>query len=152
MALLTGLPTPFCTNSEADTLLTNITSTEFDALDEDGKDAALQWARLYMSRVYKFNFDTDNPPDAIKLANALLAQEHAVSEIFSVAETGLPAKGLTETMVDADGVKTQKKYDASKSRGWVDPFPEITALLLLDGNCYLAKASGGISTVALARR
>lgn len=145
---ITGLPTSFADVTYAD--LINLSSPWLTETTTN-KGNALQYARMYLSRTYSFNFVVTAPPDAVKTAESWLGNYHLTEDLFITARNAAPQKGLTEKSVEAKGLKSSKKYDTNKSNSWVDPFPEVTALLLIDGVCTLAKITGGISFVGLAR-
>ena len=144
-----GLPTSFADVAYAD--LINL-STPWTTGATADRENALQYARIYMSRTYKFNFDIDNPPDIVKTANSILANYHLTEDLFRTSRNAAPAKGLKSNKVDADGVLVEKHYDTNRSNSWIDPFPEVTAMLLVDGVCSLGKSQGGISFAPLVRR
>lgn len=147
MAYLTGLPIPYADASYADTINLVLPWT---TATTNQKDQSLQWGRVYIQQTYNVLFDQDNPSDAVKTANSMLANENLTTALFEAASAGKPAKGLTSTEVDAKGVKTKKSWDANISNNWIDPFPEITAILSLDGLCNIKR--GGLQFVPLLRR
>ena len=145
MAIPTNV-TPYATVAEADALINPNSDAWIGALP-DAKLEALQQGRIYIDLYYTCNI-SDPTDQNVKDANILLAEKHVTQNIFG-RQTG---KGpLSEETVKAGSVASTKKYAVSSqgSQAWIDPFPEITALLAQDGVCTLSK--GGVHTVNLER-
>lgn len=143
-----GYPEPFCTTVYADSVCSSITWTE--ASDEN-KESALQVARVYIENNFFLNFSESSVPENVQTASALLAEKHLTASLFEAEAALKPAKGLTKTMVDAKGVKTEKSWDPAYSGGKIDPYPEISALLRMNGACYDKNGGGGIYSVPIFR-
>ena len=144
---ITGLPTSYANVAYAD--LINLAEPWLSA-SGTLKENSLQWGRVYIEKTYRVLFDQTNPSDAVKTANSMLANSDLTTSLFSAASAGKPAKGLRMTRVKAGPAESEKEYDTTRSNLWVDPFPEITAILNLDGLCPIAK--GGIQSQVLIRR
>jgi len=144
---IAGLPESFATVAYADGI--NL-SAPWPTATTAQKENSLQWARVYIEKTYRVLFDKSYPSDAVKTANSMLANEDLTTPLFNAESAGKPQKGLKKTRVKAGPAEAEREYDTNRSSLWVDPFPEITALLNLDGLCPIAK--GGIQSVPLLRR
>jgi len=70
-----ALVTPYCTVAEANTYL--VGSTTWADASTNEKDGALFWGRVNLDSKYScVYFDETDPPDEIKYANALLAEDY----------------------------------------------------------------------------
>ena len=144
---ITGLPTSYANVAYADAI--NLAEPWLSASDTL-KENSLQWGRVYIEKTYRVLFDQTNPSDAVKTANSMLANYDLTTALFSTASSTTPQRGLTKTKVKAGPTESEKTYDATRSNTWNDPFPQVTALLNLDGLCPIAK--GGIQSTVLLRR
>ena len=144
---ITGLPVAYANVAYAD--LINL-ATPWTTATTTAKENSLQWGRVYIEKTYRVLFDQDDPSDAVKTANSMLANEDLTTALFDAASSGDPAKGLKSTKVKAGSAESSKEWDTNKSNSWVDQYPEITALLALDGLCPIAK--GGVQYSPLLRR
>lgn len=137
-----ALPTPYASLAEADLYL-NSTELWFEQ-DSEIKNEALGWARVYLDANYTFfNLDEDDPSNAIKQANILLANAHLTESLFTRQVKSDP---LEEVEVKAGSVSTRKRYSARTN--WFDPFPEVTQILSGAGE---ARISARASDVPVAR-
>lgn len=117
-----ALPSPYATLAEANILL-HSTEPWYES-DDETKQEALGWARVYLDSNYSHTFDETDVPDEIKHASALLANEHLTTSLFSRQTTSDP---LEEIEVKAGSVSTRKRYSARSN--WFDPFPIVTQLI-----------------------
>jgi hypothetical protein len=147
--MITGLPTPFCTVQFADGI--NADSAAWGDATNTSKENSLQFARLYIENNYLLYFSVTNVPETVQTANAMLAEKNLTADLFNAQSLLKPQAGLTEKTVDAKGVKSSKKWDPAFTGKWIDPYPQITAILLSGGYCKL-KNGGGMITVPLVRR
>jgi len=108
-----ALVTPYCTVAEANSYLLGHTTWE-DAETAD-KNSALFWGRVYFDSNYScVEFDEDTPPDEIKYANALLAEDHLQGTLI---ETGNETKGaVTLKRTKAGSIESETEYTASGSK------------------------------------
>jgi len=146
---MVGFSDGYCDVSYADSLLVLV--TPWISTTVTNKENALQWGRVYIENTYDVPVTiTDSEiNDALKNANAILGNEHVQEDLFFTARNAAPEKGLTEKTVQATPVKSTKKYDANISSEWIDPFPQVTAILA-SGGWKVVK--GGITTVPMIRR
>lgn len=145
--MIAGLPDPFASVEFADSVCT---SDAWAEATEQEKESALQWARVYIEKHYTCYFDLGNAPNTIKVGNSLLAEKHLAAPIFETEKSATPERGMVAKVVDADGIRSEKRWDANVSKAWVDPFPEITAILAL-GNFAVLKTGKSIRRVPLIR-
>jgi hypothetical protein len=139
--------TPYLDRAAADTILGSTLPWDDAGTTDAMKDDALVQARLYFDKTYACpDHDPDVPSDTVKEANALLANAHLTSSIFTRQTNNGP---LEEIEVKAEGVSSRKRYNAKGVSAWVDPFPQITALVYQDG--CLISVSQGLSTVSVVR-
>lgn len=117
------LPDPYATLAEANILLEGV-EIWFEQ-DDELREEALGWARVYLDSVYTHSFDESDVPNAVKHASAILANTHLSSDLFE--NLRVTQDPLEETEVEAGPVKTRKRYSARSK--WFDPFPNITSLL-----------------------
>lgn len=142
MALIDSVQA-YCTRAEADAIL-GVTSPWVGATGED-KDAALKQGALYIDFNYACTFD--EIPDNLKEANAILANEHLTQSLWDRQDGLAP---MSEKSVKAGSVASTTKYAEHGGSRWVDPFPNVTALLSYGGVCELTQ--GGIAVQGLVRR
>jgi len=142
----------YATISEADSVLgENLPWEDTEDADDGtviGKQTALEWATVYMDSTYNIPEQTTVSQSLIN-ANSILANEHLSADLFTVAKNAAPEKGLSGATVKAGPVTSIKSYDANISSAWIDPFPNVTAMLLVDG--FKIK-KGGVNTVPMIRR
>lgn len=140
MATLSSV-TPYVTLADANTI--NGIDTPWSTNGDTAKQAALVNGKMYIDEVYSCSWiETDPVPQNVQEANALLANYDLAESIFARQDNKGP---ITESTVKAGSVATTKKYGASNSGAggvWLDPFPDVTALLLQGGVCELTKGSG----------
>ena len=117
-----GLPTPYATLAESNILLES-TEPWYES-DDETKQEALGWARVYLDSNYSHSFEEDDVPVVVKHANAILANEHLTTSLFSRQTASDP---LEEIEVKAGSVSTRKRYSARST--WFDPFPHVTQLI-----------------------
>lgn len=116
---------PYCSVDEADTVNT---STDWVSLSSTEKETALKWARLYLDGNYDCSSANESDADFVtarKLANALLARQHVISDLF--ADVNPDDAVLIEKTIKAGSVDIGKKYQ-TESRTH-DRHSEITAAL-----------------------
>lgn len=146
---MVGFSDGYCDVSYATSLLGN--TKPWSSSQTSLKEDSLQWARVYIENTYTVPVDIliDEITSGLKNSNAFLANEHLTKSLFLAARDAAPELGLTEKTVEATPVKSTKKYNASYTAKWVDPFPQVTAIILSEGY-YLKK--GSVKTVAMVRR
>ena len=110
-------------------------STEWDALDDDGKEIALSWGRMYIDGSYSCTpaIDAEDPSDSVQIANALLGDYYAQGKLYP---TGGDHTGeLSGKKIKAGSVEMDKTFAQSSGGSLIkaDPFPEVTNLLLSVG-------------------
>lgn len=133
--------------AEADTFLGETLPWE-DAEAAD-KQTALEWATVYMNDTYSIALeDGVATPTSLKNANALLANEHLTQNLFTTAFATAPQVGVTLERVVAGDVESETRYDSNWSRNWIDPFPQISALLAVAGYSI---SKGGLGQPQLVR-
>jgi len=142
-----GLPESYASLEYADEI--NTSSAWLSSSDEQ-KEAALQWARVYIEKTYRVMFDQSAPSNAVKTANSMLSEKQLITPLFSTASASQPERGLKSKRVKGGPAEVAKEYDTVRSNSWYDPFPEISSLLNLDGLCPINK--GGAKSVAMLRR
>ena len=104
-----ALVTPYVTLAEADVYLVDRTSWE-DA-DDDVKNNALFWGRIYIDSIYNcpdLIDDPDNPTDQIKFANALLAEDWIQGNLLNTSGTTEPTVKMKR--VKAGSVESETEY------------------------------------------
>lgn len=142
MSITSSLPTPYVTLTEADDLIT--TYSPWSSASEDQKNGALGWARVYFDAVYIcYTIDLESTevadiPSDIKLANSLLANYQLTESLFS---RNSDTKNLIEKEIKVTGLSTRKRF----VNKFVDPFPEITALI--KSSCRINTGAGVKSVV-----
>jgi len=146
---MVGFSDGYCDVAYATSLLG--TSAPWISTTSVNKEDSLQWGRVYIENTYKVpvNISDTEINDALKNSNAILANEHLKSDLFLTARSSAPEKGLIEKTVQATPVKSTKKYDPNISSEWLDPFPQVTAIMA-SGGWKVTK--GGITTVPMIRR
>jgi hypothetical protein len=143
MSLKPGYATP----AEADIELAD--DSVWIAYSNEEKEEALSWARVYIDDTYMFasvvDEDSNTYPEVIT-ANSILAAEHKLKSLFHRQS---PTGPLEESEVRAGSVLSRKRYRSKGMPTWVDPFPEITALLTSIG--FIIVRSSSLTTVHLQR-
>jgi len=138
--------TPYVTKGEADVILDGVEPWE-SSTDDAAKETAVIQAKIYFDQIYKCpDFDSEDPSDIVKEANAILANYNLTQNIFTRQTGNGP---LEESEVKAEGVSVRKRYNSKGMSPWKDPFPDVTALLYQEG-CSI-QFGGAISTNALVR-
>lgn len=137
----------YCNIAFADTV--NI-STEWIALSDDEKNLAISYGRLYIDKNYTCS-DTDwdtsdysTIPDEVQRANAMLAEQYTLNELFPTENVSGP---VTREKVKAGSVESDISYMGSEAQytKFVDQKPEIT--LLLSFSCSLGSANADVIRV-----
>lgn len=142
-----SIATPYTTVETADLIL--LDNARWEDAEPEQKQAALEWATIYMQVTYSVPDPDGDSPDQLQVANALLANHHLEVNVFDAAAAARPGRGITEKTVKAGEAGATTKYDPYVSKQWVDPFPDITGLLQAAG--YPLKKAGTISTVPMLR-
>lgn len=145
-----GLEDGFADIAYADSML-GATAKPWASTTDTNKEDALQYARVYMEKTYRDNsFDLDSDfPDYLKTCNSILANEHLSESLFESESNSKTEMGLTSKSVKADVVETKKEYDPVYSSKWKDPFPSVTAIMVVNGASLMV---GGVRTVSMIRR
>jgi hypothetical protein len=146
-----GLPEAYCTVAYADSVLGD--TLPWDNAETADKEAALQWATVYIINTYSCSWDEDGDvPENVQTATAILGNYHLTSPLYdaSAVQAQVDSNGLIKNKVVAGSVESEKEYDAYVSKEWIDPYPDATALLYVDGVCVLAKG-GGLGSTSLVR-
>ncbi len=137
--------TPYLDATAAGTILGTV--EPWNSAASEARDAALVQARIYFDANYKCpDHDPDDPSDVVKEANAILANYHLSQSLFTRQTNRGP---LEEIEVKAQGVSSRKRYNARGQSSWVDPFPDVTALVYQDG-CTIS-VNQGLITVPVVR-
>ena len=120
-----AINTPYVTLSEASALL--IDRAAWENAEPEDQNRALEIGRAYIDSKYScVYFDEDNPPDAIKVANAELAYYYLnnTTNFFGVRSD----IGLTRKRVKAGSVESEKEFDNNESDS-KDLYPDVTLIL-----------------------
>ena len=143
---------PYVTIPEADAI--NI-SPEWVAASSEQKDHALQMGRIYIDANYSCRIDESDPGDAVKYANAVFGDYSLRGILFPSAGSRGSDKVTIEEKVKAGSVESLEKYATGAGGAviGVDPFKDITAVLISAGCSYTpAGATGaGIASIVRAR-
>lgn len=123
MALKDNLPAPYVSLADAEVLL--IDTELWIHKNDEQKEEALGWGRIYLDSNYTHSFTEDDIPEVILLANSLLANYHFTESLFDRQSTNL--NPISEEEVEAGSVKSRKRYNGNRT--WKDPFPNITQLI-----------------------
>lgn len=144
------LITAYCTVAEADVIIGEV--SEWEALEDQDKETALSWGRVYIDSTYNClsapsstSDEYDNYQNAIKTADALLGLEYVNGTLFSTSN--YDTRSVVEKSAQAGSVKVSKKFAASTSDAYLDPYFKITALLAP----YCSKSSKTFSTAYVVR-
>jgi len=102
-----ALVTPYITIAETDVYLEG--SAIWDSAEDEQKNAALFWGRIYIDSKYSCpDHDPDAPTDEIKYANALLAEDYLAGTLLNTEGTSEPT--VSAKMVKAGPVEVETKY------------------------------------------
>jgi len=109
-----ALVTPYCTVAEANTYLTG--SEIWSSANTSQKNNALFWGRVHLDSTYSCAvFDEADPPDEIKYANALLAEDWLDG---SLIDDGSKVSGSVKMKrVKAGSVESETEYRTGSSGG-----------------------------------
>lgn len=102
-----ALVTPYCTVSEANTYL--VGSSAWADANTTQKNSALFWGRIHLDSKYScVAFDEDDPPDEVKYANALLAEDYLQGTLL---DDGTDVNGRIKLKRSKAGsVETETEY------------------------------------------
>ena len=129
-----NINTPYASIAEADLSLG--AETPWFSASEDEQQRALEMGRAYIDSKYTCVFDETDIPDAVKIANAELANSYIESS--STFVVNLNNIGVKKKKVVAGSVESEKEFDPYVSNP-VDPYPHVT--LMLTGHCILTATS-----------
>jgi hypothetical protein len=103
---------------------------------------------MYIDVTYRCSWNTnDGTPDNVKEANAFLANQHLTQSLWTHQDGLAPVQF---TSVKAGSVESKTSYAEHGGSRWVDPFPDVTALLAYNGVCYITK--GTVTSNPVVRR
>ncbi len=105
-----ALITPYLTITEANSFLT---SSIWEDAEIPTKQHALEMGRLYLDSTYScIEFDEVNPPEAIKYANALLAEDFLQG--YLIKKGGTVEGTIKKKRSKAGPVETETEYIQAK--------------------------------------
>lgn len=140
MANTPALADSYVTLANAETV--NSGDATWDAAAEADQTESLQYGRHFIDMKYTCEeFDEDDAPDEIQMANALFAIEYLKGTLFDEA-----AANILEESVKAGELAVKTRFTRAGGTSIIDPYPTISSILY--GWCKIKSGSfGAISAV-----